>query len=115
MVYDVNGSLVRAKKTMTFDRFEEPRIEPFVMNGIESYRVEGDHVNGITSIVGDELFLQSRGDSEDLIVDIYEAGSAEYKYSFRIPDYRPSFITNDRIYQITRDATVVISSMNRSS
>ena len=116
MVYDVNGALVRAKKTMTFDRFEEPRIEPYVMNGIESYRVEGDYVNGlIISVVRDELLLQSHGDSEDLIVDVYEAGSVEYKYSFRISDYRPSFITNDRIYQVTDDATVVVYSINRSS
>ena len=114
MVYDVNGTLVRAKKTMTFDRFEEPRIVPYVMNGFESYRVEGEFVNGlITNVVGDELLLQSRGDSDDLIVDIYEAGSAEYKYSYRISDYRPSYITNDRIYQPTRDATVIVYSINR--
>ena len=115
MVYDVNGTLVRAKKTMTFDGFEEPRLERYVMNGIESYRVEGDHVNGIISVVGDELLVQSRGDLKDLIVDVYEAGSAEYRYSFRIPDYVPSFITNDRIYQVTDDATVVVSSINISS
>ncbi len=37
MVYDVNGSLVRAKKTMTLDGFEEPQLVRYVMNGIESY------------------------------------------------------------------------------
>ena len=124
MVYDVNGSLVRAKKTMTVDRFEEtPQLVLDVTNGIESYMVEGDYVNGfIVSVVGDELLLQSRsGDSEDIIediiVDVYEAGSVEYKYSFRLDydDYYPSFITNGRIYQPTRDATVVVYSINRPS
>ena len=115
MVYDVNGSLVRAKKTMTFDRFEEPQLVRYVMNGIESYRIEGDYVNSfIVSVVGDELLLQSRSDSEDQIVDVYEAGSVEYKYSFRL-DYYPAYITNDRIYQPTRDGTVIVHSINRPS
>ena len=112
MVYDVNGTLLRAKKTMTFDRFEEPELVPNVTNGIASYIVEGSNVNGpYMSIVGDELFLQSlesRGDSE-IIVDVYEAGSVEYKYSFRI-DYKASVITNDRIYQIDGDAVVTVNS-----
>ncbi len=116
MIYDVDGTLVRAKKTMTFDRFEEPRLEPYVMNGIESYRIEGELVNGLmVNIVGDELFLQSRDDSEDLIVDVYEAETAEYKYSFRISDHGPSVITDDRVYQPTRDATVIAYSINRPS
>ena len=34
--------LARAKKTMTFDKFEEPELVRYVMNGIESYRIEGD-------------------------------------------------------------------------
>ncbi len=115
MVYDVNGSLVRAKKTMTLDRFEEPQLVRYVMNGIESYRIEGDYVNSfIVSVVGDELLLQSTSDSEDLIVDVYEAGSVEYKYSFRL-DYYPAYITNDRIYQPTRDGTVIVHSINRPS
>jgi hypothetical protein len=115
MVYDVNGSLVRAKKTMTLDRFEEPQLVRYVMNGIESYRIEGDRVNSIrVSVVGDELLLQSTSDSEDLIVDVYEAGSIEYKYSFRL-DYYSVHITNDRIYQITRDGTVIVHSIIRPS
>jgi hypothetical protein len=116
MVYDVNGSLVRAKKTMTLDRFEEPpQLVRYVMNGIESYKIEGDRVNSIrVSVVGDELLLQSTSDSEDLIVDVYEAGSVEYKYSFRL-DYYPAYITNDRIYQLTRDGTVIVHSINRPS
>ena len=115
MVYDVNGNLIRAKKTMTFDKFEEPELVPYVMNGIESYRIEGDFENSvIISVVGDELLLQSRSDSEDLIVDVYEAGSVEYKYSFR-GDYYPAYITNDRIWQPTRDATVIVYSINRPS
>lgn len=119
MVYDVNGSLVRAKKTMTVDRFEEPQLVLDVTNGIESYMVEGDFTNVLlVSVVGDELLLQSRSDSEDpenltVIVDVYEAGLVEYKYSFRLDS--PSFITNDRIYQPTRDATVVVYSINRPS
>lgn len=115
MVYDVNGSLVRAKKTMTLDGFEEPQLVRYVMNGIESYRIEGDHVNSIfVSVVGDELLLQSKSDSEDLIVDVYEAGAIEYKYSFRLGlDYFASYIANDRIYQLTRDATVIVHSIIR--
>ena len=116
MVYDVNGALVRAKKTMSFDRFEEPQLVQFEMNGIVSHRLEGEVINGITSVVGDELYLQARGASRDLIVDVYEAGSVEYKYSFRISsDFKPSFIMNERIYQIIGDTTVVVSSINRSS
>ena len=115
MVYDVNGSLVRAKKTMTLDRFEEPQLVRYVTNGIESYRVEGDFLNSIlVSVVGDELLLQSISDSEDLIVDVYDAGSVEYRYSFRL-DYYPAYITNDRIYQPTRDATVIVHSIKRPS
>ncbi len=115
MVYDVNGSLVRAKKTITLDRFEEPQLVRYVTNGIESYRVEGDFLNSILiSVVGDELLLQSISDSEDLIVDVYDAGSVEYKYSFRL-DYYPAYITNDRIYQPTRDATVIVHSIKRPS
>ena len=113
MVYDVDGRLVRAKKTMTFDKFEEPELVRYVMNGIESYRIEGDRVNSfIVSVVGDELLLQSRSDSEDIIVDVYDAGSVEYKYSFRL-DYYPSYIANDRIYQPTRDGTVIVHSIIR--
>ena len=117
MVYDVNGNLVRAKKTMTFDKFEEPQLVRYVMNGIENYRIEGDFENSvIISVVGDELLLQSASDSEDLIVDVYDAGSSEYKYSFRLGlDYYPSFITNDRIWQPTRDATVIVHSIKRPS
>ncbi len=115
LVYDVNGNLVRAKKTMTLDRFEEPQLVRYVMNGIESYRIEGRGVNSIrVSVVGDELLLQSRGDSEDLIVDVYEAGSIEYKYSFRLGFYQ-AYIANDRIYQPTRDATVIVHSIIRPS
>ena len=115
MVYDVNGSLVRAKRTMTFDRFEEPQILLDVTNGFESYKVEGDYVNGfILSIVEDELLLQSPKDSEDLIIDVYEAGSIEYKYSFRL-DYYPSYITKERVYQPTREGTVIVYSINRPS
>ncbi len=112
MVYDVNGSLVRAKKTMTLDRFEEPKLVRYVMNGIESYRIEGDRVNSIiVSVVGDDLLLQSRSDSEDRIVDVYEAGSIEYKYSFRLGFQ--AYIANDRIYQPTRDGTVIVHSIIR--
>ena len=115
MVYDVNGSLVRAKKTMTLDRFEEPQLVRYVMNGIESYRIETDFRNSfIVSVVGDELLLHSRSDSEDMIVDVYDAGSVEYKYSFRL-DYYPSRITNDRMYQSTRDGTVIVHSIKRPS
>ena len=113
MVYDVNGRLVRAKNTMTFDKFEEPQLVRYVMNGIESYRIEGDFVNSIiASVVGDELLLHSTSDSEDMIVDVYDAGSVEYKYSFRL-DYYPSYIKNDRIYQPTRDGTVIVHSIIR--
>ena len=118
MVYDVNGSLVRAKKTMTLDGFEEPQLIRYVTNGIESYRIEGDRVNSIrVSVVGDELLLQSKSYSgaEDRIVDVYEAGSLEYKYSFRLDHYYPVSITNDRIYQRTRDGTVIVHSINRPS
>ena len=116
LVYDVNGSLVRAKKTMTLDRFEEPQLVRYVMNEIESYRFEFfDFVNCfMVSVVGDELLLQSRSDSEDIIVDVYDAGSVEYKYSFRL-DYHSSHITNDRIYQPTRDGTVIVHSIKRPS
>ena len=116
MVYDVNGSLVRAKKSMTLDAFEEPRLVRYVTNGIESYRIEGDRLNGIrVSVVGDELLLQSKNESEDLIVDVYEAGSIEYKYSFRLDYYRHIHITNDRIYQTTPDGTVIVQSIIRPS
>ncbi len=118
MVYDVTGSLVRAKKTMTLDGFEEPQLVRYVMNGIESYRIEGDRVNSSrVSVVGDELLLQSKSYSgaEDRIVDVYEAGSLEYKYSFRLDHYYPGSITNNRIYRRTRDGTVIVHSINRPS
>ena len=119
MVYDVNGNLVRTKKTMSIDRFEAPQLVLDVTNGIESYQLEGDFENALLiSVVGNELFLQFRSDSEDpenltVIVDVYEAGSLKYKSSFRLDS--PSFIAKDRIYQPTRDATVVVSSINRPS
>ena len=63
----------------------------------------------MASIDGDELLLQSRVD-EQVVVDVYEADSAEYKYSFRTPN--PSYILNDRMYQ-TADTTVVVFSIER--
>ena len=110
LIYDMDGRLVVSKKTMAYDdNFEEPRLVRSDANGIVSFRPEGDRVTGMASIDGDELLLQSRVD-EQVIVDVYEADSAEYKYSFRTPV--PSYILNDRMYR-RADTTVVVFSIER--
>ena len=110
LIYDMDGRLVVSKKTMAYDdNFEEPRLVRSDAGGIVSFRPEGDRVTGMASIEGDELLLQSRVD-EEVIVDVYEADSAEYKYSFRVPN--PTYILNDRMYR-KADTTVVVFSIER--
>ena len=113
LIYDVDGKLLVSKKTMAYgDSFEEPRLVRFESNGLVGYRGEGDLVTGLATFEGDEILLQSFVDEDVVAVDVYESELAEYKYSFRLPNYTPSYIMNDRMYQAT-DTTVVVFSIDR--
>lgn len=113
LIYDVDGTLLVSKKTMAYDdSFEEPRLVRFEANGIVSYRGEGGLVTGMASFEGDEILLHSSVDEGVVAVDVYESESAEYKYSFRLPNYTLTYIMNDRMYQAT-DTTVVVFSIER--
>ena len=110
LIYDMDGRLVVSKKTMAYDdNFKEPRLVRSDANGIDWFRPVGEIVTRMASVEGDELLLQSRVD-EQVVVDVYEAGSAEYKYSFRAPNI--SYILNDRAYRAA-DTTVVVFSIDR--
>lgn len=113
LIYDVDGTLLVSKKTMAYDdSFEEPRLVRVESNGLVSYRGEGGLVTGMASVEGDEILLHSFVDEDVVAVDVYEAESANYKYSFRLPNYTLTYIMNDRMYQAT-DTTVVVFSIDR--
>ncbi|MCY4675116.1 MAG: 6-bladed beta-propeller [Bacteroidetes bacterium] len=113
LIYDVDGTLLVSKKTMAYDdHFEEPRLVRVESNGIVSYRGEGGLVTGMVNFEGDEILLHSFVDEGVVAVDVYESESAEYKYSFRLPNYTLTYIMNDRMYQAI-DTTVVVFSIER--
>ena len=113
LIYDVGGKLLVSKKTMAYDdSFEEPRLVRFESNGLAGYTGEGDLVTGLATFEGDEILLQSFVDEGVAAVDVYDSESAEYKYSFGLPNYTPTYIMNDRMYQAT-DTTVVVFSIER--
>ncbi len=110
LIYDPDGNLILSKKTMAYgDDFQRPEVIQSTMNQMVTFVTEGEVVNAMMSVDKDKLFLAGRVD-EDMVIDVYEAESADYEYSFKAPNYAYAFIMNDRMYQ-PLDTTVAIFSM----
>lgn len=91
-----NGEL--GSKNFFLEAAEEPRLVRFESNGLVSYRGEGGLVTSMASFEGDEILLHSSVNEGVVAVDVHESESAEYKYSFRLPNYTLPYIMNDRMY-----------------
>ena len=114
MIYDRSGNLVRAKKIINYDsNFKEPRIVENEIGGMVGYKPEGEPTSIESSVYEDELFVFAKAGDQGAI-DVYEAESAEYKYSFRTPEPRMSYVKKNRMYQVVGDTTVVVYSIDGS-
>ncbi|MDE2955864.1 MAG: hypothetical protein OXU68_02500 [Bacteroidota bacterium] len=66
------------------------------------YRTVGGYIHGDVSVVGDRIYVQA--DLEDgRVIDVYDAPTGDYLYSFDLPENRDSYVMNDRLYQLDRN------------
>ena len=104
--YNPDGTVAYARATLDYGHTELPYTYPETVNGFEIERPGGGNVQILLSVSGEHIYVQALLESEPT-VDVYEASSGQYEYSFRSVPGTSVFPMNDRLYAI-RDSIVIV-------
>jgi len=101
--YNPDGSVAYARTTPDYGQVELPKMGTIDLGGMTAYRVEGGRLHGDIGVDDNKVFVHARTPSSEDFVDVYQAETGDYAYSFRIPDSldtRHTYIKNDRMYHV---------------
>ncbi len=102
--YNPDGTLAFARATPDFEQFEAPSLERDAALGVTF--ITGGRVHGTVSVFSDKIFVRVTHESKPCI-DVYDAQSGYYEFSFETPSGSPAYVMNDRYYEV-QDTTVAV-------
>jgi len=114
--YDSEGAVAFSRTTMSYsDGFKEPKYEQFNMGFGEAYYISGDLIHSGISVSEGKIFiyLTLSGPGEGQAMDVYDAETGDYEFTFRLPEhpFPQTTISGNRVYQMS-DSTVIVSAVH---
>lgn len=114
--YNTDGSVHYARATPDWGGVDDPYWKEEEIRGMRGYRPIGQPIQGDLSVYEDTLFVHaSPPNTEEEVIDVYEARTGDYEYSIRLPQRSVrsvhTYVMNDRVYQVLETGTVAVYSI----
>ena len=106
-----DGTLVYARTTPDFGKYDEPFMERIEVGSSVAYRPHGTGLYiDLLSISSGRLHIRSE---QEGAIDVYDAATGDYEHSFSLPKNQTTYVLDDRLYQI-QDSLVIVYQIETS-
>ena len=107
--YKPDGTIEYVRGTPDWGTVEPPKWETVGMGGMQGYSFVGQSLHEAISVDEGKVYVFAYVTSEPgYAVDVYDAQTGTYEYSFRIGEIENAYMLNQRLYGREGDTAIVV-------